>query len=153
PPESFAALPGAVPAPSETRAHRSLKKTAQKKPVQHSLPLEPAPPVEPRQGARASRLWLCLHFPLLPLEASGSSRAPCAVFEEGVGVRRILRTDKVAGAAGIVAGLSANAALALSPELTLLERNQLREVRTLRAPAVRMERYTSTVSLAPPALL
>ncbi len=153
PPEPSAALPGAVPAPSETRARRSLKKPAQKKPVQHSLPLEPTPPVEPRQGAPVSRLWLCLHFPLLPLEALRSSRAPCAVFEEVQGVRRILLTDKAAGAAGIVPGLSANAALALSPELTLLERNQLREVRTLRGLAVRMERYTSTVSLAPPALL
>ena len=153
PPESFAALPGANPAPSETRARRSLKRPAQKKPVQYSLPLEPASPVEPRQDARASRLWLCLHFPLLPLEALKSSRAPCAVFEEVQGVRRILLTDRAAGAAGIVPGLSANAALALSPELALLERNQSSEFRTLRALAVRMERYTSTVSLAPPALL
>ncbi|HET6629403.1 MAG TPA: DNA polymerase Y family protein [Woeseiaceae bacterium] len=148
PNKSLAATPGAAPTPSETRARQSLRK-----PAQQSLPLEPAPRVEPGRDAQASRLWLCLHFPLLPLEALGSSRAPRAVFEEVQGVRRILLADSTVRAAGIVPGLSANAALALSPMLELRERNPAREAQVLRALAVRAERYTSMVSLEPPALL
>lgn len=148
PNKSLAATPGAAPTPSENRARRSLKK-----PAQQSLPLEPAPRIEAGRGVRASRLWLCLHFPLLPLEALGSSRAPRAVFEEVQGVRRILLADSAARTAGIVPGLSANAALALSPVLELEERDTGREAQVLRALAVRAERYTSTVSLEPPALL
>lgn len=148
PPESTAATSDAAPTPSGNRARRSLRK-----PQQQSLPLEPVPRTEPGQGKHPSRLWLCLHFPLLPLEALGRGRAPCAVFEEAQGVRRILLTDGAARAAGVVPGLSANAALALSPELVLHERAPAREAQVLRALAFRAERYTSMVSLEPMALL
>lgn len=138
----------AAPTPSGKSTRPSLNA-----PAQQPLPLESAPRIEPRQSARASRLWLCLHFPLLPLEALNGSRAPRAVFEEVQGVRRILLADEAARAAGIASGLSVNAALALLPALDLEERNPAREARALRSLAARAERYTSTVSLEPPALL
>ncbi len=147
----LAATRGAGPAPAGKRARRSVTK-----PVQQQLPLEPALPVEPGQGVRANRLWLCLHLPLLPLEAlygHGSHRTSRAVFEEVQGVRRILLADKAARGTGIVPGLSANAALALSPELELRERTPALEAQALRTLAVRMERYTPMVSLEPTALL
>jgi protein ImuB len=148
PDKSLATTRAAGPTPSGKRARLPLSQ-----PVQQPLPLESGARIDPGQGARASRLWLCLHFPLLPLEALESSRAPRAVFEEIQGMRRVLLSDKAARAAGIVPGLSANAALALLPELKLEERNPAREAQVLRALAVRAERYTSTVSLEPPALL
>jgi protein ImuB len=138
----------AAPTPSEESTRQPLNE-----PAQQALPLESAPRAEPGQRARAGRLWLCLHFPLLPLEALHGSRAPRAVFEEVQGVRRILLVDAAARAAGIAPGLPVNAALALSPELDLEERNPAREIQALRALAGRSERYTSTVSLEPPALL
>ncbi len=146
--KSLAARREAASTPSETGSRRFLKK-----PVQQSLPLAAGPPGEPGRSARANRLWLCLHFSRLPLEALGSSRAPCAVFEEIQGVRRILLTDATARAAGIVPGLSANAALALSPVLELEERDPAREAQVLRKLAALAERHTSIVSLEPSALL
>ncbi|HEX2138553.1 MAG TPA: DNA polymerase Y family protein [Woeseiaceae bacterium] len=148
PPNKHLPVREAAPTPFERSTRQSLNE-----PAQQPLPLEPAPRTGPGQNVRASRLWLCLHFPLLPLEALHGSRAPCAVFEEVQGVRRILLADEAAREAGIAPGLPINAALALSPELDLEERNPAREAQALRALAARTERYTSMVSLAPPALL
>jgi protein ImuB len=148
PPNKHLPTREAAPTPSEKNTRRFLSE-----PAQQPLPLEAAPRAEPGQRARAGRLWLCLHFPLLPLETLHGSRAPRAVFEEVQGVRRILLADTAARATGIAPGLPVNAALALSPELDLEERNPAREIQALRALAGRLERYTSTVSLEPPALL
>jgi len=103
----------------------------------------------------ARRLWFCIYLPVLPLQAvsNGNNEEAVAVFEDSDGMRRILLADKKAGAAGVVAGLAVNAALALLPTLHLVERSLLRERQVLEALAVWAERFTSFVSIEAPNVL
>ncbi|MGH8194737.1 MAG: Y-family DNA polymerase [Woeseiaceae bacterium] len=148
--KSPAMLRDAAPTPGKN-ARSSITK-----PVQQALILEPGPEIETtlEERTRTRCLWLCLHFPLLPLEAfrDGSSEAR-AVFEDRQGERRILLADEPARARGITPGLSVNAALALLPTLELEARHPAREERILKKLAAWAERFTATVSLEPPALL
>ena len=70
-----------------------------------------------------------------------------AIVEEQQGIHRILLPDARAAEAGILPGQSANAALALLPELTLELRNPLCEQQTLEALATWLEQYSSFVSI------
>ena len=107
----------------------------------------------------AERLWFCVWLPKLPLEAACRSELVCdnsqpvAVVEEQHGVHRILMADAQAQAAGIRPGLAANAALALLPALQIEERSLLREQQTLEGLAAWLERFSSFVSIAGPAVL
>lgn len=165
----FAGLPEAAPTPSGKRPRRLVS------PAQQALPFgpEPANGIPPEKRTRARRLWLCLYFPMLPLEAGDrgpppsrrvrsrvppssqgqAAHRPRAVFEERQGVREILLVNDAARAAGIGTGMSANAALALLPGLELDERAPCREERVLKELAAWAECFTSLVSLEPPALL
>jgi protein ImuB len=136
-------------------------------PRQHSLlpveplataPAEASPEALARPHSRASaaeQLWLCLYLPLLPLESStvAGDTALYAVYEERQGVRQVLQASAAAQAAGIHAGLSVNAALALQPDLQLAEREPQREHQVLQELANWAERYTSFVVVEPPAVL
>jgi protein ImuB len=99
------------------------------------------------------RLWFCIYLPQLPLEACRSSTDPLAVVEEQHGIHRVLLADAAALAAGVMAGLSANAALALLPTLKLEERNPVREQQVLERLANWLERFSSFVSIADQNLL
>ncbi|HEY5641852.1 MAG TPA: DNA polymerase Y family protein [Woeseiaceae bacterium] len=78
---------------------------------------------------------------------------PTAVVEERHGIHRVLLADTVAYSAGVMAGQSANAALALVPGLRLEERSPLREQQVLERLAARLERFSSFVSIAGPDVL
>lgn len=102
----------------------------------------------------ATRLWLCIYLPALPLEAlQRGEPGASAVFEDQQGMRRLLLANREAAAAGIVPGLSVNAALALQPTLEPVERNPAKEREVLKRLAGWAERFTSLVSLEEPAAL
>ena len=94
------------------------------------------------------RLWFCIWLPALPLEASRSSDDAMAVVEEQQGIHRVLLPDSRARESGVMAGQSANAALALLPSLRLEERSVLREQQVLEALANWLERFSSFVCIA-----
>ncbi|MGB5346083.1 MAG: DNA polymerase Y family protein, partial [Woeseia sp.] len=100
-------------------------------------------------------LWLCLYLPQLPLEAADVAEEAelYAVFDEQKGVRQVSQASAAARQAGIHAGLSVNAALALQPDLFLAERDPRREDEVLQSLATWAERFTSFVTVAPPAIL
>jgi protein ImuB len=106
-----------------------------------------------RTGVR--QLWLCIHFPSLPLEALNARNRvmPDVVFENQQGNRRVLLASAGAERLGITPGLSINAALALAPSLKLEERNAEKESRMLERLAGWAGRFTSIVSIEPPDLL
>jgi protein ImuB len=62
-------------------------------------------------------------------------------------------TDPELSDAGIMAGQTANAALALKPDIELVERSPLREQQTLEAVAGWLEQFSSCVSIAGPDVL
>jgi len=101
------------------------------------------------------RLWFCIYLPALPLQALNDTDAEeaTAVFEDKEGMRRILLADKKARAAGVVPGLTVNAALALLPTLCLVERNPQRERQALEALAAWAEQFTSFVCIETPEML
>lgn len=128
--------------------------------VQQSLALAPETSrrkVSPIHASRtrASQLWLCIHFPSLPLEALNAREGASteAVFESHQGTRRILMANARAMELGITPGQSINAALALVPVLRLEERNAEKESRVLERMAGWAERFTSIVSIELPDLL
>jgi len=155
--------------PPVTEPRRPLKSSdrpaktriAKTNPAQQSLSLAPLTelqPDDPPAGAKrtgARQLWLCNHFPSLPLEAlnARNKSMPDVVFENQQGNRRVLLASTRAERLGITPGLSINAALALAPSLKLEERNAEKESRVLERLAVWAGRFTSIVSLEPPDLL
>jgi protein ImuB len=98
-------------------------------------------------------LWFCIYLPALPLEALGAAGEPKAVFEEQKGIRKILLANAEARSAGIRAGISINAALALLPTLHLEERTPQRETQALKALAEWALKFTSFVCIEAPSLL
>ena len=112
-------------------------------------PASTAPRVTP-----ATRLWLCIHLPALPLEAlhRGEDIAR-AVFDDQDGIPKVLLASDAARSAGIRPGFSVNAALALLPELELEQRDSQCERRTLLSLAGWAEQFTSFVSVTAPAVL
>lgn len=132
----------------------SLKnRRSQAKPLQLALAeLEPATPLL-NPIVRLRQLWLSIYLPALPLEALVNTSAAAVVFEEQQGVRKVLLANAKAMASSIVPGISVNAALALLPDLQLLERNPAREESTLKSLAGWAGKFTSFTSVEPPSLL
>ena len=94
------------------------------------------------------RLWFCIWLPNLPLEACRSSEGAFAIVEEQQGIHRIVQADALAAKAGVMAGQSVNAALALLAELQIEERSPVREQQVLELIATWLERFSSFVSIA-----
>ena len=95
-------------------------------------------------------LWLCLRFPLLPLEvftrADMHAQRPVIVTEK----HRVLCNDALAGEHGVSPGISASTAQALCPGLLTLERRKEREAAALLGLADWGYRFTSLLALEPP---
>ncbi len=136
------ALPLAEPKapPEKTKAPPEKPKAPPEKPK--------ASPPKTVTAAVPRRLWFCIHLPNLPLEASGSGDEARAVVEERQGIHRVLLASGKAEAAGVMSGQSANAALALLPELRILERSRLCEQQALENLAAWLEQFTSVVCFA-----
>jgi len=128
-------------------------------PIPFATPATPATPVGPKGPPTAptltatptpatQRLWFCIYLPDLPLEACGVAKNALAVVEDQQGVHRVRLVNAVAEEAGVMAGQSANAALALLPDLQLEERNTLREQQVLESLAAWLEQFSSFVSIA-----
>ncbi len=116
---------------------------------QQVLPfLEAAPLARPLAPTAVRRLWFCAWLPGLPLEACRRSDEATAIVEEQQGIHRVLLADARAQAAGVMAGQSANAALALLPTLALEERSLPREQQALEMLAGWLERFSSFVCIA-----
>lgn len=104
-------------------------------------------------------LWLCLHFPRLPLEIHSRAQAgerPWAI-GAGQGDRRgdrIVLCNALAHALGIRPGMTLTAAQGLAADLRISPRDPAAEERALASLAARAGRFSSLVSLlAPQALL
>ncbi len=104
-------------------------------------------------AAKAERLWFCVYLPNLPLEACGPGDGDLAVIEEQQGTHRVLLAGENATAAGVMPGLTPNAALALMPGLKLEERSLIREQQVLELLATWLEQFSSFVSIAGPDVL
>lgn len=104
-------------------------------------------------------LWLCLRFPLLPLEVftlhkykghteqnSGPHNRPAAVFEQ----HRMLVCNCSAIAVGIKPGMSLATVQALCFEICIFDRDPRQETDTLQALAYLCYRFTPMVSIQPP---
>ena len=106
---------------------------------------------------RARELWLCVLLPRLPLEALvGSGGEPgrefCVV--EGTGSKqRLAAVSDAAARRGVMPGQGLNAALALWPNLELLERQPSAEAAMLQRLARWGTQFTPLVSLEPPQAL
>ena len=98
-------------------------------------------------------LWLCLHFPQLPLEVFSRAQAtpsPWAV-TQGKGTRQsILQCNPLAASLGIRSGMSLGAAYALTTALQVRPRDEAAERRALEALAAWAGQFTSLVSVQPP---
>ncbi len=120
---------------------------------QYRLPLTEAPSADrsmPLRSGASERLWFAIYLPYLPLEAMPPSERSRVLVEEREGVRRVLLADAGALEAGVTPGQSSSAALALKPDIELLERSPLAEREALERLAGWLERYSSCVSLAGP---
>ena len=153
-----------MPPPDKLPARRDGQRDGQTPPAnpeQQSLFLAPLPALSrpgklPLQANRACvrQLWLCIHFPSLPLEAlKARNEAIEAVFENQQGNRRVLLTSPRVRQLGVTPGMPINAVLARVPTLILEERNAEKESRVLERLAGWAERFTSVVSIEPPDLL
>jgi protein ImuB len=121
----------------------------------------PAPASEPPMprpaGSHATRaeLWLAIHLPCYILESlhraaestADGGAPPVAVVDLERGARVIRACDATAAAAGIVAGMSLNSALALLPGLQVLARDARRERALLETVATSALDFTPRVSL------
>jgi protein ImuB len=116
--------------------------------AQYALPLfEPKASRKVRQTTlpQRRRLWFCVYLPNLPLEAVASRHGAEVVVEEQHGIHRVVLADEKAEKAGILAGQSVNAACALLPTVTLIERSGLAEQQALEKLAAWLEQFTSVV--------
>lgn len=98
---------------------------------------------------RHDRLWLCLYFPWLPLEAVGEadSDTPRAIVT-GHGQRTlVLLANEAAARAGVQPGMTGSAALALSAELVTQFRDPEREQQLLLDLVPGALRFTPWVSI------
>lgn len=121
-------------------------------------PATAGPAATPASGPLAGRppvpqLWLCLGLPQLPLEvrSGGCSDEDARVIVDRAG--RVVQANGPAMDNGVAPGLPLNAALALSPGLVALARDEVAEQAALERLAAWAGAFTSLVSLAPPAAL
>jgi len=119
--------------------------------MQHALVLHTplaAPRIPAALPAAAQGLWFCVYLPNLALEACGHSADARVVVEEQHGIHRVLLVSAEAAAAGVQAGQSVNAALALLPALQIEERSILREQQAIERLAAWLEQFSSIVCIA-----
>jgi protein ImuB len=97
-------------------------------------------------------LWICLHFPDLPLAvfARADACGSPAVAASASHRPDVLVVNAAARKRGIVPGLSIAAALALDPELVIHLRDERAEAAALERVALWAGQWTSTVALEPP---
>lgn len=101
-------------------------------------------------------LWLCLHFPLLPLEIFSRAEVTASpwVITHGKGTRQtVLLCNAVAASLGIRPGMSLGAAYALTATLQVRSRDEAAEGQALEALAAWAGQFTSLVSLFRPLAL
>lgn len=101
-------------------------------------------------------LWLCLHFPELPLEIHSRAQAeerPWAIAAGQASRDRIVLCNARAQILGIHAGMPLTAAQGLAADLYVSLRDPAAEARALASLAARAGRFTSLVSLLPQGLL
>src|SRR5688572_6558396 len=93
-------------------------------------------------------LWLCLHFPCLPIELRRPLDPGAAAITSGSGARRILiACNSMARRHGLESGLDAVTALARDPLLMFIERDVAAEKRALEALAGWAEQFSSDICL------
>src|SRR5215472_13487626 len=132
------------PAPGSVPLTRPARRIVSRTPLrieQRALPL-----LEPRE------LWIGAHLPELALEAL-EPHAPSqllAVAELQGSAQCIVAANEQASRAGVRAGMSLAAALALAPQLAVKTRDPHREQVLLERLARRALAFTPRVSLAPP---
>ncbi len=125
--------------------------TVEALPVPAAVPVRTLPAVTGASRSQRARLWLCLRLPRLPLAVFAQEGAgPRAVIDQQGRRSRVLVCDAAAGRHGVRPGLSANAALALLPDLQLLQRDPEGEQRLLEQLACLAMDFTPCVSLASP---
>ena len=80
-----------------------------------------------------SQLWICLHFPALPLETLTRADPGTAALAIATGSTRprIVAANLPAHGLGITTGMSVSAALAMAPDLIVQPRNPRMEAQTL----------------------
>lgn len=92
-------------------------------------------------------LWLCIHLPALPLEALATPNDAVAAVVETRGARRqLIRITDGARQRGLFLGMLVPAALALVPDLNLLDRRAEAEDELLEAVACWAYRFGSPVT-------
>ena len=98
-------------------------------------------------------LWICLHFPDLPLSvfARGDAFARPAVVSSASNRPDVVAANGAARKRGIVPGLSIAAALALDAEILIHLRDERAESHALKSIALWAVQWTPTISIEPPA--
>jgi protein ImuB len=132
-------------------------------PVEHGSrrrKAQPRPAVAPREPSHTAtlrratprRLWLAVHLPQLALEAlQDPGPGAIAVIDPLSRQQVVLACNAGAHAAGVRAGQSLNAAIALEPDLNARPRAEDRErARLVHLAAWCQQQFTPLVSLAPP---
>lgn len=102
---------------------------------------------------RTNLLWLCLHFPELPLEIfsrADNAHTPLAISSGGGNRARVLLCNHPALVHGIRPHMKISAAYALSANLIVQLRNEAAERAALKHIAAWATQFTPMVSLAPP---
>jgi len=104
-------------------------------------------------------LWLCVHFPQLPLEVfvrgtdesaagKGSSLRPLVISQQWQHASRVVACNSSARQQGIHPGMAVTAALGLVGNVQVLSRNENAERNTLERLAAWAGQFTSVVHLA-----
>jgi len=97
-------------------------------------------------------LWVCLHFPDLPLSVfeRGDARRRPAVVSSASHRPDVVAANGAARMRGIVPGLSIAAALALDAEIRIYLRDERAEAAALESIALWAVQWTPTISIEPP---
>ncbi len=125
-------------------------------PILERGPAERGPDRGSHARNRPRELWLAIHLPALLLDSLRDAvlvlpgQPPVAIVDLDRGGKVVRACDAKVHAAGVHAGMSINAALALVPELHALARDQRRERELFEAVAQRGVRFTPRVSMEPP---
>lgn len=100
-------------------------------------------------------LWLCLRFPLLPLEvfSTGGARPLTSRAAVVMHQHRVLLGNRLATEAGVKPGLTLATAQALCAGLAVFDRDSRQEALLLKNLAYTCYRFTPTITLGSPAYL
>lgn len=112
------------------------------------------PSISARRHSSSTRLWLALYLPDLCLEAlQRETQQALAVLSVPSRQQRVLGCNVLACEQGVRPGLTANAALALAPDLQLLLRDEAAEARALARLARIALDFSPAISLQSPSAL